>query len=273
MQTFNAISSAVFQIILAPLGFGFVWFDLLVWPVLAGVGALWVYKLVSNQAGIKAAKNRIMVNLLEVVLYREDVVGVLRSTIKALGNNLVYLAHNLLPMVVMIGPMVVLMVQLVAHYAYAPLPEGAVELFEVKLDRAHATVATRDVTLDLPDGVALDAPPVRTPNGEIAWRLRFDDPGDFVLTLHIGDEVVEKGVAVGGEPRLIPVMRTKTLDAILYPGEPALAADSAVETASLHYPDRDLGLLPGGELGILGWFLVSSLVAGFALKDRFGVTL
>jgi hypothetical protein len=36
---------------------------------------------------------------------------------------------------------------------------------------------------------------------------------------------------------------------------------------------RALAYLPDGEFGILMWFFVVSLAAGFALKDLFGVTL
>src|SRR5215471_269377 len=128
MCTFNASVSAVFDVVLAPFGHRQAWFDLLVWPVLAGIVALLVYKRLSNQAGIARAKNGIVVNLLEVMLYRHDLVGVLTSTGRALGQNLLYLGHNIVPMLVMFVPMMAMLVQLVAHYAYAPVPVGAVEL-------------------------------------------------------------------------------------------------------------------------------------------------
>ena len=41
----------------------------------------------------------------------------------------------------------------------------------------------------------------------------------------------------------------------------------------LSYPERDLGWLPGGEMGILLTFFGLSLVSGYALKDVFGVVL
>ena len=77
MKPFNAAMSAVFDLLLAPLGHGIAAFDLLVWPVLAGVVALLVYKHVSNQKGIARAKDRIQVHLLEIVLYKDDLIGVL----------------------------------------------------------------------------------------------------------------------------------------------------------------------------------------------------
>src|SRR5262245_25820087 len=117
MNALSAAVGAVFDVVLAPFGHRQAWFDLLVWPVLAGIVALLVYKRLSNQAGIARAKNGIVVHLLEVMLYRDDLVGVLGSTARALGQNLLYLGHNVLPMLVLLVPMMAMLVQLVAHYA------------------------------------------------------------------------------------------------------------------------------------------------------------
>ncbi len=264
--------SAIFDALLAPFGHEPAWFDLLLWPLLAGVLALVVYKRLSNQKGIQRAKNRIAAHLYEIRLFRHDPLVVLGSTGKIFFRNGIYVGHNLIPLAVLIVPMLVVIAQLVANYAFAPVPVGSVELLELRLD-PKANVAPRDVRLELPAGVALDAPPVRTADGEIFWRLRAEAPGDHVLLLHVAGETLTKGWAVGGDARKIPLMRTKRWDALLYPGEPALPADSAVQTIFLVYPERDLGLLPGGELGILATFFGVSLLAGFSLKGRFGVTL
>ena len=272
MQTFNAITSRVFDVLLAPFGHRWAWFDLLLWPILAGVAALLIYKLVSNQKGIADAKRRIMVNLLEVVLYRENVLGVLGSTAKGLAQNVRYVGYNVLPMLVMIVPMTIVLVQLVAHYAYAPLAKDDVQLLEVTL-APGTKVAPRDVTADFPPGVAVEAGPVRTADGRVFWRLRVLEDGDHVVTLRAGDEVEQKIVPVGAGPRKVPVLRTRTWEALLYPGEAALPAGSAFETIRLATPQRDLNPFPSGEGGILLWFFVASLVAGFLLRKRLGVTL
>jgi hypothetical protein len=273
LNAFNAVVSTVFDILLAPFGHRFAAFDLVVWPVLAGVVALLVYKKVSNQAGITRAKNGITQHLLEVVLFRDDLVAVLSSTARALGQNVLYVGHNILPMIVMFVPMMAMLVQLVSNYALSPLPVGEPVVIEAKLDRETTQLEATEVTLDLPEGVVLEAPPVRTPSGEIAWRVRADQPGDYVLTIHAGSETLEKGLAVGGDPRKVPVMRTKSWEAFLYPGEAGMPASSAFYSVDLRYPDRSLAVFPDGEGGILLWFFVASLVAGFALKDYFGVTL
>jgi hypothetical protein len=234
--------------------------------------ALLVYKKLSNQDGIARAKNGIVVNLLEVMLYRHDLVGVLGSTARALGKNLVYLGHNVLPMLVMFVPMMAILVQLVSHYALDPVPVGAVELVTARVDAAAGPVKAADVRLELPAGVVLDAPPVRTPDGEVVWRVRAEAAGDHVLRVHVGERVIEKGLAVGGGPRKVPVMRTKGWEGFLYPAERGLPAESPLYSIALDYPQRRLAFFPDGEGGILAWFFVASLAVGFMLRNRFGVT-
>lgn len=276
MTTFNAIVSGVFTRLLAPFGEArawSAWLDIVFWSVLGGIVALLVYKKCSNQKGIARAKNDIKVHLLEIRLYNEDIVGVFTSTLKIVAKNGLYIGHNLLPMVVMFVPMMAILFQLEAHYAFAPLPQGSVQLLKLQLDEEHGHLPATAVTLDLPPGVLLDAPPVRTPHGEVVWRLRLAQAGDHVLTVHAGEQAITKRVAVGGAPRRVPVLRTKSWEAFLYPGEEALPRDSAVASISFKYPDRNLGWLPGGEGGILASFFVLSIVAGLALKGVFGVTL
>ncbi len=273
MGTFNAIASAIFDVLLAPLGHTRPWFDLLVWPILAGVVALLVYKAISNQAGITRAKNGIQVHLLEVVLFKDDLRVVLPATAKALAQNVLYLGYNIVPMLVMFAPMTAILVQIVANYGYAPAKVGETTLLVVELDDVVGGVTARDVKLELPPGVSLDAPPVRTADGEVAWRLRLDEPGDHVLKIQAGGTTEEKLLSVGGEARKVSPLRTKSWEALLYPAEPVPAADSPVYSIHLDRRDQDLGVFPAGEGGILAWFFGFSLLAGLLLKDRFGVTL
>ncbi len=276
MSLFNAILSGVFTRLLAPFGAArawSAWLDIVLWSVLGGIVALLVYKRVSNQKGIARAKNAIKVNMLEIRLYNEDILGVFPAAARIVLQNVLYVGHNLLPMVVMFVPMMAILFQLEAHYAFAPLPAGSVQILKLELDRVPGALPATAVSLDLPPGVALDAPPVRTPRGEVVWRLRFDQPGDQELVIHTGDETLVKRIAVGGEPRRVPVLRTRSWEGFLYPGEEPLPAGSAVSSIRLRYPERDLGWLPDGEGGILASFFVLSIVAGLALKGLFKVTL
>jgi hypothetical protein len=176
--------------------------------------------------------------------------------------------HNLVPVLVLMAPMLAVMTQLVAHYGYAPSDVGTVQLLTVEL-----APGAGDVVLDLPMGVALDAPPVRTATGRVFWRLRAEAAGDHVMSVKVGDQTFEKRWAVGGSARKIPVKRVRGWEAALYPGEDALPARAPIRSISLPAKTRELSLFPDGELGILGWAMAVSLIAGFACKDLFGVVL
>jgi len=272
MQTTNRLLNAIFDPLLAPFGHVHPAFDLVVWPALMGVLAMAIYKAVSNQKSLARVKSQISMRLLEIRLFSHDILQVLRSTGMILLKNFVYLGNHMLPMVIMLGPFVVVLAQLVANYAYDPSPPGSVELLHVQLDPG-AGVSPRDATLALPDGVVLDAPPVATADHQVFWRLRAEQPGDHVLRVAIAGAEYEKGWAVGGDARKVPLRRLRGVEAILYPGEPALPADGPVLAIELGVHPRALGPLPAGELGIVLWTFVLSLVAGFAVKGLFGVTL
>ncbi|MDH3211919.1 MAG: hypothetical protein OEM05_05490 [Myxococcales bacterium] len=272
MQIFNHISNAIFDVLLAPFGHAHPLFDLLLWPGLMGVLAILVYKVASNQQALARVKGQISMRLLEIRLFSHDIVQVLKSTGMIFAKNFLYLGNHMLPMLVMIGPFVVILAQLVANYAYDPSPRGAVELLHVRLD-PDAGISSRDITLALPEGITLDAPPVQTADHQAFWRLRADAPGDHVLSVKVGDEVFQKTWAVGGPLRKVPVKRLRGFEAILYPGESALPAGGPVLSMELGVHPRALPPLPAGELGIVLWVLIWSLVVGFAVKGLFGVTI
>jgi len=271
-QSYNDIASAIFDVILTPFGHDFAYFDLVFWPVIMGVGALQVYKYVSNQKAISRVKTQISMHLLEIRLFRDDILQVLVSTLKIVLKNFLYIGHNLLPMVVMLVPMVAVMVQLVSNYAYAPAPEGAVEVLQLRLDPA-AGLSAEDIRLRVPEGVKLDAPPVRTEDGRVFWRVRAERPGDHVFEIEVAGERFDKVWAVGGEARKIPVKRLRSLEALLYPGEAAIPSDAPVLSIEMVIHTRSIEWLPDGEGGILLWTMVVSMLAGVALKGVFGVTL
>lgn len=272
MNAFNAITSAVFDVLLAPWGHGLPLLDLVLWSAIAGVGALFIYKKISNQAGIARAKDGVKMHLIEIRLWRNDLRIVALATLKTLAKNGLYLAHNIVPMLVLIVPMMVLLFQLVAHFAYSPAPVGSEELLRVQL-RPDAGVKATELVLTLPKGITQVAPPVRTPDGEAYFRLRADAPGDHHLQLAAAGRKLDKVWAVGGKARKVPVKRTRSWEGFLYPGEKGIPADSPFYSVALDVPARALPFLPDGELGVLVAFLVLSLVFGFGLKDLFGVTL
>jgi hypothetical protein len=272
MNTFNAITSAIFDVVLSPWGHALAWIDLVLWSVLCGVVALVVYKYISNQKAIETVKDRIKVHLLEIRLFRHDPLVVLGATGKVFLTNFIYIGHNLIPMMVLMVPMLAVLIQLEANYAFAPAEVGSVQLFQVALDESSELRPT-DITLSTPEGVEVDAGPVRTADGEVFWRLRAKAEGDHALRVEGGGASLSKMWSVGGEHRKVSIMRTSTWEGWLYPGEPGIPDGSPFKHMEIRNPEREFGLYMTGELGVLIVFFGLSLVAGYALKDVFGVTL
>lgn len=258
---------------MAPFGHGAYWFDLFFWPILMGIVALLIYKWASNQAGIDSAKNLIKAYLLEIRIYRDDPRTVLGATARIGVQNARYLAFNLVPMVIMLLPMLLVLIQLESQFAFSPAEPGTTGLFHVTMATETDGIHHTDLRLDVPDGVTQEAPPVRTTDGDIYWRLRLEQPGEHTLRVHAGGQSYDKVLSVGGDPRNVSLMRTNTWIGVLYPGEPPLPPGAPISSMSFPLPEAELGWLPGGELGIVLWFLGLSLIAGYALKDVFGVTL
>ena len=61
--------------------------------------------------------------------------------------------------------------------------------------------------------------------------------------------------------------------AMLYPAEPGFTGDSPFEEITMVYPHRDLGWMPGGEIGIILVFVIASMVFGFAALKPLGVQI
>ena len=149
----------VFNVFTAPFGHQFYWFDLVLWPVLMGIVALLVYKWTSNQSGIDRAKDLIKAFLLEIRIYRDDPLTVLSATARIAAQNAKYLAFNIIPMLVMMLPMLVILIQLESHFAFGPAPTHSTDVLHVVLDKGHPAADVMKVTLDVPNGIHIDAPP------------------------------------------------------------------------------------------------------------------
>lgn len=238
-----------------------------------GIVALLVYKWTSNQSGIDRAKDLIKAYLLEIRIYRDDPLTVLGATGRIAIQNAKYLGFNIIPMLVMMLPMLVLLIQLESHFAFGPAPTDTTGILHVALNPAQPDADVMGVTLDVPKGIHIDAPPVRTTEGDIFWRLRLDADGDHVVRISLNGDTTTKTISVGGAPRKVSIMRTNQWIGILYPGEAPLTANNPIQSITFPLPETELSWLPGGELGIVLWFLGISLLVGYAFKDVFGVSL
>ncbi|MCH7747172.1 MAG: hypothetical protein IH939_03660 [Acidobacteria bacterium] len=273
-----AIVNAI-NVVLTPV------FDLICWPFRAlapmwaltaislasGVLLVWLFGKTSDQKRIREIRDRIRGNLIGVRLFQHDIGVVLALQGRIFGDTFRFMGLALVPMLIMIVPVTLVMTQLNLRFAVRPLEAG--ESVLVKALVWDVAALDQPITLDVPDGVTVETPPVRIRSTrEIAWRLRVDRPGDHALVVRIGDETLEKRL-VGGT-RWGPVVQRRTgrglVDTLLYPGEPPIAAGHSVEAVEIIYPPLELRML-GIDVDWLIAFLVLSMVFGFAFKGVLGV--
>jgi uncharacterized membrane protein (DUF106 family) len=275
MHVVNLVVGGLVGAILWPFRGLSPWFGLTAVSLLTALLMLEVYKLTSNQAAIRRAKDRIKAHLLELRLYKDNMRVTLRAQAAILRANLAYMGANLKPLAVMIIPLVLILAQLSLWFDRAPLAPGQETLVKVGFDKAIDPV-TLDLALDPPPGIEVTSPPVRIADEhEAVWRLKAVSPGPGRLTLRIGRLSVEKAVTVGGRD----LARVSALASrgnfwkrLLYPGEPPLPAETPVRSIEVLYPAAALVAF-GLRIHWLVAYLVLSIVFGFALKGVFRVEI
>jgi uncharacterized membrane protein (DUF106 family) len=270
----NAALRAVFDLALLPFRSLPPLAGLAVVSVVVAVGMLLVFKRTSNQARLEEVKRQIHACLFELRLFSDDLPAILRAQAEILGHNLRYLGLSLVPMLVMLLPIVLVVAQLQFHYGYRGLRPSEDFLFKVQLKEGHAD-ARPDAALEAPAGLSVATPPVWIPSErELAWRLRAEQWGDYVLKVRLDGQEYAKTTQVSRDVRRRSPVRLEPglLNQLLYPAEDPLPADSPVSSISVAYPEEDVSVL-GWPVNWLVLFVVLSIAFSFALRKRMGVTL
>jgi hypothetical protein len=275
MPIVNVVFGGIVGALLWPFRTLSPWFGMIAVSLATAVLMLEVYKLTSNQAAIRRAKDLIKAHLLEMRLYKDN----MRVTMAAQGGivraNLAYMAANLKPLAVMIVPLVLILAQLSVWFDRAPLRPGDETLVKARLVESADPVAA-GLEIETPPGLEITAPPVRIPDlHEVVWRIKAVAPGNGTIVLRSGGTVLEKSLAVGGRPlsRVSALAsRGSFVKRVLYPGEPPLPSGSLVRSVEILYPARSLVLF-GLSVNWLIAYFVLSVVFGFAFKGLFKVEI
>jgi hypothetical protein len=275
MSLLHALLRAVFDAALAPFRgmHPLVGLTLVALPI--SIGALLIFKRTSAQDRLEAVKRRIHAGLFEIRLLNDDLRAIMRSLLDILLANLSYMRLSLLPMLWVIPPLWFVVAQLQFHYGYGGLEPGRPALLEVELSPAAVSASRPSASLEVPEGLRVETPPVWIPSRhQLSWRLAAERGGDYAVTVRVGDAAETKTVRVAeGVVRRSPLrVGGNLLDQLLYPAEPPLPGDSAIRSISLSYPERDVDVF-GWELNWLIVFFVLTVVFGFALRGPLGVTI
>jgi len=285
MSVINSVLRSVFDAVLYPFQGFPVLVGLTVLSLVLGICMLLVFKATSNQDGITAVKKKIHACLFEIRLFNDDLAAILRAQMELLRHNVKYLRYALTPMACMLVPILFMMAQLQFHYGYHPITPGDETLLKVSLAPGwEDSVPVQDADgftkpvahLEVPDGLTVVSPALWIPaESELDWKLRGDQPGDYQVTVHLGDESATKDVRVSAErtiQRMSPVRPGPSVFAQLkHPAEPPLPK-GAVNQISVAYPRADVSLL-GWNLDWPWVLLILSVAFALALKTPFGVKI
>lgn len=239
-----------------------------------GVLALLLFKRLSWQRGIKAAKDKIKAHLIEIRIYQDDPRIVLRAFGCVLWRNAQYLGLNLIPFVPLAIPFTFVVAQLVVRDAFAPatvradvanVMPGQGTTLRVELESSSAA-RVKDLVVRYPEGLVPISPLVRVPAAGRAYQeFVATRAGEHDIELELGDGAREtKHFAAGNvSPRRMQPERAKgVLHALLWPAEDTVSSDSPFARIRVEYPDSDLGWFPGGTGGVLLVFLAASMLFG-----------
>lgn len=282
MDAINRAVTALFDVILTPLEAVSEEFALLVVSGVFGVLALWIFKHISWQKGIKAAKDRIKGHLIEIRLYQDDLGIVARSIGKVLLRNFQYLGLNFGPFVPLAIPFALVAAQMVVRYGFEPAPvqhptelrlAGEGQTLVVEGDEA----AIAGLEIVLPEGLTAVSPLARIPRaGHAALEFVAEKPGVHELVVKTPSGEIIKTIAVGAEADVRAMQDRRVasaFEAVLWPAEDTLSGTGLTEIR-FRYPESDLGWLPlSGPFGVLVVFVLASMVVGFIFLKPLGVQI
>lgn len=252
-------------LLLRPLG---VWGVLVVFALLVGGLAVWVWARFADREGVRRSREKLLASLLAIRLFQHDLRVFLGLQVGMLRAALVYMGQGVKPALVLAVPLLLCLLQLEGRCGMRPLRVGEAALVRVRVGEVEALRNVGNVTLRSGGALAVETSGVRLPDrGEVVWRVRGLEAGRHSLTVRSAEQEVEKEVWVGEMDGLMSRMRTGEgwLDLLLHPGEPPIAASSGVASIAVDYPRRELEIWRWKSGWLVPFFLLS-MGAGLAFK-------
>jgi len=272
MDIFNFIITRLFDALLYPFRTIHPVWGLAAVSVLTGAVMVWIFGKVSNQKRIRELKTEIKGRLLEMWLFRDNTVVVLKAQFRTFWLTAKYALWSLLALVVLMVPVTLIMIQLHARYGHEPLRPGEDAIVTITYAKP-VNIDSMEVTLKPANSFVVETPALRVPEKrEVSYRIRAESEGHHELLVNVLGKSTGKKLYVGQTGLAISPLRSgHWFDRLLNPSEPSMP-ECQLASIEVRYPPRELSLL-GMQFHWLWPFFILSIVAGFALKGFFGVEL
>ena len=251
-----------------------IFFDALVFPfgmhhvaalvaLSIGSGAVFalVFRAASNPVSIRRARNRFQARVLEMRLYPDDVVLLLRALGGALTTQLEYFRAAGKPILLVAVLALPAFFQIESRFAGRPLHANERTLVTATL-KPGLDARVVPATLGPSDGLAVDPRPVRVRDTrEIVWRVEATDAGMHEISARVYDKDYRFWVRAEPSARALGSERHagRGWDSFVHAGLPSIPDDSAIESIRVSYPEASYRVM-GARLGWLSVFLAGSLV-------------
>jgi hypothetical protein len=262
----NSVANALGQWLLAPIGVLPGWLSATLVAAGTGVLMLAVFKYTSHQRAIKRVRDDISANLLALKLFKESVRVALQAQARLLIDAVWLLFLALVPTAVMVLPAILCLGQLSLWYQQRPLRVGEEAVVTMKLN-GDADALFHQVSLRPTNAVETSIGPVHVlSKQEICWKIKARESGYHHLVFQVGDQTIDKELAVGDGFMRVSVQRPGWVaqDALENPLEQPFRRDSPVQGIEIDYPARS-SWTSGTDWWWKYWFAVS-LVAGFCFR-------
>lgn len=275
MWIFNSFFNKLFELIFLPFRSMSPWIGMVIISLLTGFLMLLVFRLTSNQEGIRKVKNKIKAHLLEFRLFKDSLSISLKAQGNILRHNLKYLSYYGKPMLVMIIPLILILFQLNIWFGSQSLEIGETTILKVELQEG-VNLLDINFTIEPSTGFDIETPPLRIEEErEINWRLRAKEKGVHDLTLVINGQRFKKKVAVAQKPlsKISPLkVRRNFINELLNPGEPPLSGEPPIKAIEIKYPAKNMNLF-GWHIHWLIIYMVLSVILSFAFRGVFKIEI
>jgi len=272
MDLFNSILGWLLRVYYAAFSWAPPAVGLTVLSAVVGVAMLWVFSKTSDQARMKAVKNKVWAALFELRVYVDEPRVTWRAQKSLFLANLKYMGLALRPALWMIVPMGLLLLHLEAFYARAPLPVGREAIVTMGMSPDWNPTAPAP-ELKAPAGVKVSGGPVRAVDArEVSWRIQPVSEVSGKLTFLVDGQPVEKTIEAGTRQRFVAGRSVRSAIQALWTPDEKTIPSAHVEWIEIRYPEASLPIL-GLQWNWLVWFFVVSVAAALLLKKRFGVVI
>ncbi len=250
--------------------------QLLIVSVVFGLVMVVIFGKVSNQEAINRVKTDISASLMEVFLFRADMLQALKAQGALLLAGCRYFFLALGPVLILAVPFALILGHFNLRFGVRPLKSTEASVLAVSVAKG---TDLRAVALQTDSGLEAVGP-VRVPKTRsVYWRVRPSLEGQHSLRLSVDGQgqvfrqVVESGIE-SSRPLGVYLSRHEVLTPLLFPnaGGGFSLPPGPIERIELSYPDRYY-TFGGLEFSWVSVFLVVSILAGLVGSRFFGISV